>query len=84
MADFLGVLSFQLESELGPLCIPSQAGKFEDLKVDDYRRQFDTNAYGVIDAIQAVLPEVVKAKGQIAIAGSVNDHFSEPRPPPTA
>lgn len=58
------------------------SGKFEDLEVSDYKRQFDTNVYGVIENIQVALDEIVKNRGQIVLVGSVNSYFAEPRKTP--
>lgn len=46
-------------------------GMFEDTSVDDFRRQFETNIFGVISTIKYTLPHVRVAKGNIAILGSV-------------
>src|SRR5262249_27332550 len=37
----------------------------------DYRRQFETNVFGVLRTVYAALPEIEKAKGNIVIIGSV-------------
>ncbi len=47
-------------------------GEVEKLTLDDFRRQFETNIYGVIRTVQAALPELKKSKGRIGITGSVN------------
>lgn len=47
------------------------AGKIEDLDVDDWRLQFDTNVLGVIRTLKHSLPELRKTKGRIALVGSV-------------
>ncbi len=47
-------------------------GKLEDLKVEDYKKQFETNVFGVLRTIYATLPELKKTKGNLAIIGSVN------------
>src|SRR5204862_6923812 len=46
-------------------------GRLESLSVDDYRRQFDTNVFGVLRTIYAALPEIEKTKGNLVIIGSV-------------
>jgi len=46
-------------------------GAVKSLTVDDFRRQFETNVFGVLRTIYAALPEVEKAKGNIVIIGSV-------------
>lgn len=47
------------------------AGAFEALTTADFRRQFDTNVFGVIDTAYAVLPYLLKSKGQLAMVSSV-------------
>lgn len=47
-------------------------GEVEKLSLDDFRRQFETNIYGVIRTVKAALPELKKSKGRIGITGSVN------------
>src|SRR6059058_1664880 len=42
------------------------------LSIEDYRRQFETNVFGVLRTIYAALPEIEKNKGNIAIVGSVS------------
>src|SRR6184192_557955 len=42
------------------------------LSVEDYRRQFETNVFGVLRTIYAALPEIEKNKGNLAIIGSVS------------
>lgn len=50
------------------------AGPLVDLTVEDYRRQLETNVFGVLRTIYAALPEVRKRRGGIAIVGSVSGH----------
>jgi NAD(P)-dependent dehydrogenase (short-subunit alcohol dehydrogenase family) len=47
------------------------AGRIENLAVDDWRRQFDTNVFGLIATIKHSLPELRKTKGRLALLGSV-------------
>lgn len=46
-------------------------GALKQLSIEDYRRQFETNVFGVLRTIYAALPEIEKTKGNIAIIGSV-------------
>jgi len=46
-------------------------GQLKQLCVEDYRRQFETNVFGVLRTIYAALPEVEKARGNVVIVGSV-------------
>jgi len=53
-------------------------GPLERLSLDDYRRQFETNVFGVLRTIYAALPEIEKTKGNIAIVGSVSGWVASP------
>jgi NAD(P)-dependent dehydrogenase (short-subunit alcohol dehydrogenase family) len=46
-------------------------GRIAELSVDDWRRQFDTNVFGVLTVIQHALPELRKTRGRLALVGSV-------------
>ena len=59
-------------------------GAFRDLSLDDYRRQFETNVFGVLRTIYAALPEVEKAGGNVVIIGSVAGWTSSPNGSPYA
>jgi short-subunit dehydrogenase len=48
------------------------------LTLDDYRRQFETNVFGVLRTIYAALPELEKSKGNLAIIGSVAGWIATP------
>jgi short-subunit dehydrogenase len=48
------------------------------LMLDDYRRQFETNVFGVLRTIYAALPELEKSRGNLAIVGSVASWVSTP------
>jgi short-subunit dehydrogenase len=53
-------------------------GGFKKLSVGDYRRQFETNVFGVLRTIYAALPELEKSRGNLAITGSVSGWVSPP------
>src|SRR5207302_2753038 len=53
-------------------------GSLESLSVEDYRRQFDTNVFGVLRTIYAALPEIEKTKGNVVIIGSVAGWAASP------
>jgi len=53
-------------------------GPLKKLSVEDYRRQFETNVFGVLRTIYATLPEIEKNKGNIAIIGSVSGWAATP------
>jgi short-subunit dehydrogenase len=48
------------------------------LALNDYRRQFETNVFGVLRTIYAALPELEKSRGNLAIVGSVAGWISTP------
>lgn len=53
-------------------------GPMKSLTIDDYRRQFETNVFGVLRTIYAALPEIEKARGDIVIIGSVSGWVAAP------
>ena len=54
------------------------AGKFAKLSLADYRRQFETNVFGVLRTLYAALPEVTRSRGQLVITGSVAGWVATP------
>ncbi len=50
------------------------AGPFERLTLDDYRRQFETNIFGVLRTAAAALPALRRSCGTFVIIGSVSGH----------
>ena len=46
-------------------------GPFTQLTLDDFRRQFETNVFGVLRTIQASLPKLEKTRGHAVMIGSV-------------
>lgn len=53
-------------------------GKLTDLKMDDYRRQLETNVFGVLRTIYAALPELRTSRGTIGVMGSANGYLNVP------
>lgn len=53
-------------------------GALKKLSLEDYRRQFETNVFGLLRTIYAALPEIEKAKGNVVILGSVSGWASSP------
>jgi short-subunit dehydrogenase len=53
-------------------------GPVESLVLDDYRRQFETNVFGVLRTAQAALPALRATRGTLAIMGSVSGHVPTP------
>lgn len=54
------------------------AGAVTELSVDDYRRQFETNVFGVVRTVQEAASELEACHGRIGIVGSVNGYVSIP------
>ena len=59
-------------------------GSLKKLSVEDYRRQFETNVFGVLRTIYAALPEIEKSRGNIVIIGSVAGWTATPGTSPYA
>src|SRR5260370_30271818 len=59
-------------------------GTLKKLSGEDYRRQFETNVFGVLRTIYAALPEIEKTKGNIAIMGSISGWGAAPGTSPYA
>jgi NADP-dependent 3-hydroxy acid dehydrogenase YdfG len=53
-------------------------GPIERLTLDDYRRQFETNVYGVLRTVQAALEPLKAARGRLVLLGSVAGHLATP------
>lgn len=54
------------------------AAPFEKLTLEDYRRQFETNVFGLLRTSYAALPELKKSRGSLVLLGSVAGHISLP------
>jgi short-subunit dehydrogenase len=59
-------------------------GPLEQLTLDDYRRQFETNVFGVLRTIYAGLPALRRRGGRLVIMGSVSGHVTVPGASPYA
>ena len=59
-------------------------GPFESLTLDDYRRQFETNIFGVLRTVSASLEALKASRGLLAILGSVAGHIATPGSSPYA
>jgi len=59
-------------------------GPVEDLSLDDYRRQLETNVFGVLRTIYATLDDLKRTRGHLAIIGSVSGHLATPGGSPYA
>lgn len=54
------------------------AGDFENLNLEDYRRQFETNLFGVLRTCYASLEELKKSRGTLVLIGSVAGYIALP------
>ena len=54
------------------------AGTVAGLGLDDFKRQFDTNVFGVLRTLYAALPELRRQRGTLVLMGSVAGHVSTP------
>ncbi|OFZ22910.1 MAG: hypothetical protein A2X94_14860 [Bdellovibrionales bacterium GWB1_55_8] len=53
-------------------------GNFETLEIEDYRRQFETNVFGLLATAKAGLSELKKSRGVLVLLGSVASYVSLP------
>jgi short-subunit dehydrogenase len=51
-------------------------GRLDQLTLDDYRRQFETNVFGVLRTVYATLDDLRRARGRLVIMGSVTGHLA--------
>jgi NAD(P)-dependent dehydrogenase (short-subunit alcohol dehydrogenase family) len=59
-------------------------GPLESLGLEDYRRQLETNVFGVLRTIYASLAELKRTRGRLVIIGSVSGHLAMPGGSPYA
>lgn len=59
-------------------------GPLASLTLADYRRQFETNVFGVLRTIYATLPELERRRGRLVIIGSVSGWVATPGSSPYA
>jgi NAD(P)-dependent dehydrogenase (short-subunit alcohol dehydrogenase family) len=57
-------------------------GRVDALDASDFRRQFDTNVFGVLHTVLAALPELERTNGRLVLMGSVSGHVSFPETAP--
>jgi len=60
------------------------AARVERLLLDDYRRQFETNVFGVLGTVRATLEPLKRTRGRLALMGSVSGYVSAPGMSPYA
>jgi uncharacterized protein len=51
-------------------------GVLERLSLDDYRRQLETNAFGVLRTVYATLDDLKKSRGRLVVIGSVSGYIA--------
>jgi short-subunit dehydrogenase len=54
------------------------AGAVHKLEIEDYRRQFETNVFGVLRTVHATRDALIASRGVIAIMGSVMSYLALP------
>ncbi len=54
------------------------AGEFRSLGLEDYRRQFETNVFGLLRTAYATLEDLRKSRGNLVLLGSVAGHVALP------
>ena len=54
------------------------SGDMKKLETDDFRRQFETNFFGVLETVYATLPHLEAAKGRLGIVSSVMGRVGVP------
>jgi short-subunit dehydrogenase len=57
---------------------------FNKLSLDDYRRQFETNVFGLLRTVYATLPAIEKSHGNVVLIGSVAGWAASPGASPYA
>lgn len=83
-ADEVRVAVIGAEQALGPLEVVianagfGVGGAFERLTLGDFKRQFDTNVWGLLQTIQSTLPSLLKTGGRLCLIGSVSGYVSLP------
>jgi short-subunit dehydrogenase len=60
------------------------AGAVHKLTIEDYRRQFETNIFGVLRTVQATRDALIATRGCLAIMGSVMSYLTIPVSSPYA
>lgn len=53
-------------------------GYVEELTLEEYRRQFETNVFGVLRTVQAGLADLKRTRGVIGVVGSTNGYLALP------
>ncbi len=73
-----------MRNRFGPISIAvanagfAVGGSLDSLNAEDFRRQFETNVFGVLNTVYAVLDDLKKTCGQLVIIGSMNGYAAFP------
>lgn len=54
----------------------SVVGRVDETPLEVYRKQFETNVFGVLRTVKAAVPELKRVRGSLALIGSVAGHVS--------
>lgn len=57
----------------------SVMGRFEEIGLVDWKRQFEVNLFGLLHTVRAALPEVQKRPGRVVLIGSVAAFLVPPK-----
>lgn len=57
-------------------------GPVASLSVDDFRRQMETNVFGVVRTVKCAIEPLKKTKGRLALVGSVSGYIALPATAP--
>jgi NAD(P)-dependent dehydrogenase (short-subunit alcohol dehydrogenase family) len=58
------------------------SGPFQRLTTDDFRRQFETNLFGLLNTVYAVLPHLAGSRGRLGLVSSVMGRVGAPASAP--
>src|SRR5688500_7070735 len=76
--------------QIGPLDVAvanagfGVTGRLDELTLDDYRRQFETNVFGVLRTVYATLDDLKRTRGRLALLGSIAGYIALPTGSPYA
>jgi len=55
------------------------AGYATKIDVGDFRRQYETNVFGLLNTAYAAIPSLIEAKGRLVLVGSVASYLAPPK-----
>jgi short-subunit dehydrogenase len=67
----------QFDIAIANAAIPMH-GRFDNLTVDNYRKEFETNVFGLLQTCYAALDDLKKTRGTLVLIGSVSSYISSP------